>query len=1135
MRQRYKNTYSVGILVILASLFLFGVIFAAAPAGDDWFQLLVSPSTGADNTGDGGTGNPADYNYYYVGQSALQQIQISSGGAEAANIWVDFDPTTVTLSNLTTGTFFPSWSGQTIGATRLQSTGFDLSVLRSGTGSFGTFDVTFLKPTAAAYGTASPSGFDINIGVVGETTESNIALAGADILDDAEDFSFHVWADTVKPYAENFSPLSGATSVAVNSPLTFDLRDTLNGEGDATGVGTGVNTATPAGVIMLDDGSGAVDLTPYDSYSCSGIWGTNLCEVTVAAPGVSGITGDTRRFEYNTTYTLTVSGFTDNAASSQDQLGDANGPNTMDTKVITFTTEGDTVAPQVVAEIPTRASLTATADTNITIDVHDRATYPNGPSGSGVNPATCSFNVSSTSVSPATYQQGDAGVAVTAINYGYRFTIDPASNFAEGELVSVSAYDCADTEGNVMTTDNWTFTVGDTQAPYVDTIVPTPDTSIALDGTISFHIKDDGSGVDLSNLVVYVNGVYYTLGGGPVSVTTTGTRITAGSSLDLAGGNYAGDTTGVSGTSSDYAIVIDPQTNFTAGESIPVIIYAQDADGNLMERVVVGFVAGSVGVCTDGSAFCGPSTSWNGAQCVGTGSSSRNSGSTLLNIPLEIHSMQVAQVNESTILVSFFTNKQATTWVVYDDQEHSSLFEAPLFGYENRTTERATNLLYHSFVITDLQPGMLYRLRPVAQAGEAPVLGAELLMAPVFATRVVEVPVESDTRDAMVTPAPDEETSDGIDETDDLQIPDAPTESGAAPQVVSVGSQELTNGIRVVQLQIADEAQIVRGVGEPGAMVRIAVHNPDGSTQTYTVQVNEAGVWEIAHIWKTEGVAAVTVYDAAADAVSDGLAVMVQAPRAEQSLQEAQDGRDVTLPAALFGLFALLSGLAVYVEYLASQAATCATQLGRERAQRRIRVVRTALIVGVMVVVIGALIIFWADQRTGVIQRYFEKLPEAQVAANPFMYEGFVRPVLEASFAQSLYITHNERSLRFDDAAPYAFSHVVAGDVLRFTHPQLPLPVLYRVDERAMRDDVVFDAGLYAAVYQALRDTVRAAGIGRVPTKELVLTQARQVSGAAVPAAAQGQPVYLLTVAHENEAYDYYFIRSDDAWRLLLP
>ncbi|MCE9585969.1 hypothetical protein K8R04_01455 [Candidatus Uhrbacteria bacterium] len=523
------NAYRItSIVACLAVVLGATMVQAAAPSGNDWFQLLANPYTGGDNTGDGGTGAAADLNYYYVGQqfTATMQINVASpSGSNAANIWIDYATTTAGATNLTTGAFFPNWSGQVVSSTigRIYSTGFQTSGSTVGQGTFGTVAVTALRPTAFGYGSGSPTTLDINIGSVGATTESNISFIGADLLDDAEDFQMHVWADTKKPYALNPNPANAAAAVAIDSTYAFDLRDSKNGEGDNSGVGTGVNTTEPPGSITTNDGGGAVNVTAYDSFSCSGVWGTNLCGVTMNPPPPSGISGDTRNWGYATTYSVVISGFKDLASASQDQLGDANGPNTMDTKTYTFTTEADTVAPRVTAETPARGSGGNGASVNIVIDLQDRKTYPSGPSGVGITPSTCRFNISSPSSPLITYLQGSPTVTVTTIDYGYRFTINPSVDFAENETVSVSAYNCEDAVANIMTTDNWTFQTADSAPPYVQNESPSNDQTSSLDQNITFHLKDDGAGVDLANTIVFVNGTYYTNAGGAGQVTVSGT------------------------------------------------------------------------------------------------------------------------------------------------------------------------------------------------------------------------------------------------------------------------------------------------------------------------------------------------------------------------------------------------------------------------------------------------------------------------------------------------------------------------------------------------------------------------------------------------------------------------------------
>lgn len=788
-------------VVLIAALLLTALpVNAATPSGTDWFQLLASPFTGGDNTGDGGTGLPADLNYFYVGQAFTTTMQIQSANTNASNIWIDYDTVKVTASNLTTGTYFSSWSGQTISGGRVKSTGYRTTGYSNGLGNFGTVRWTMNEPTAVNYGTGAALTLDINVGVIGQTTESNISLDGNDMLDDAEDFQMHIWADTKKPYALNPVPTHGSINVAVEDNYTFDLRDSKNGEGDNTGVGTGVNTATPPGAITFN-GS---DYTAWDAYACSGVWGTNLCNVTVNPNSPSGIAGDLRNWEYNTLYNVVISGFQDLASPTQNQLGDANGPNTMDAKNWTFTTEADTVAPRVVAETPNRGSVNNSVSTNITIDVHDKKFYPGNISGTGVNAASCRFNVSSPSFALTTYQQGHPDVTVTAIDYGYRFTINPASDFSQNEVVTVSAYDCADLVPNVMVTDTWTFTTADTDPPYVDQRNPGNDQGIIPAGSIIFHVKDDGSGVDLASLVVYVNGIYYkNAAGGAGSVTTNGTRITYASTTAF---------TALAGTPNDYTVTIDPAGDFVAGESVPVIIYAKDVSNNLMERDVYAMaVGGGTGqvcgnsviegneVCDDGNTAggdgcsanclstevcgnnlkelteqcddgnvvagdgcsatcqfegvagpvsCGTNTTWNGTVCVAScpaGGSTGSGGSPGINplLGVSLSSITVNQINESSVLVSWLSNVPATSRVIYDMSEHLSMGAAPNYGYVNSTREYANNSTYHSVVIDGLQAGELYYFRPVIRANGQEVYGYEVRMAPLFATQIIEKTIQT--------------------------------------------------------------------------------------------------------------------------------------------------------------------------------------------------------------------------------------------------------------------------------------------------------------------------------------------------------------------------------------------------------
>ena len=433
-------------------------VFASEPTGNDWFQIHATPFTGTDDTGDGGTGNTNDLNYYYVGQTFAGGIEINSAGTTAANIWIDYDPLLMQASAPATGSYFNNWKNQSSGVNRIKSTGYNLPVTQStGKGSFGSVNYIMIKPSEANYGTGSPAVLDINTGQIGATTESNIANNGTDLLDSAEDFRFHIWADTKKPYAKNPAPANGAVNVPVDSLYIFELRDSLRGESSDLGVGTGVNINSDGADITFNNGASTFSLKANSTSVCSGVWGSNLCTVTVNRPAITTYAGDARKWLYNTLYTVQVNGYKDLASSNQDQLGDTNGPNIMDAKTFTFRTVADTVAPQVFNILPADGSTDIQGSTTISFDVLDRLTYPNGMSGSGMKSGTCRIDVSSATFPLKTYKSGDTGVTATNIDYGIRFAIDPSPDFTSGQTVQVRIYNCEDNAGNKMADKSFTF------------------------------------------------------------------------------------------------------------------------------------------------------------------------------------------------------------------------------------------------------------------------------------------------------------------------------------------------------------------------------------------------------------------------------------------------------------------------------------------------------------------------------------------------------------------------------------------------------------------------------------------------------------------------------------------------------
>jgi hypothetical protein len=777
MKHLFRRFAGFATLGLVLAIGMSGMAQAAAPTGADWFQLLTNQQTGSDNTGDGNTGNGSDLNYYYVGQTftSVMQIRSTGPGSTAANIWIDYPSTTTTASVLTTGSFFNTWSGQVVSSTispgvgRVFSTGANIPVtISSGTGTFGTVNWTANRPNSLARATSSPATLDINIGVIGATTESNISNSGVDLLDSAEDFQVHFWADTIRPFAETNNIASGTTGVVIDANYLFRLFDTRDGEGFSTstannagGVGTGVNTATPPGTLTLTPTHFVP--TSFDAYACSGVWGTNVCNTTIDPPSPLGIVGDTRNWQYNQAYQLCIANYQDLASASQNQLGEPNGPNSMLTKCFDFTTEPDIVAPQVVSETPAAGSAGNSIATNLTINVEDRKTYPAGPSGVGVATTTCAFDVWSESQATTTYSLPSALVTINPIPYGFQYVINPASDFDQNERVWVRAYACQDLVANTMTDDNWFFDTSDTDPPYVINKLPDNDQVAPTSTNIQFGVRDDGVGVDINNTVIFINGTYYSAGGGAGTVTLTGTVISFATSTDFTP-FY------VSTSTNQYDFNIGPLT-FSDGEAIPIIIYSRDASSNLMPRVVYGLVANGTGVCPSGATFCGINTSWNGSSCVGTATTSTTTicpssggGGTSYVIEINATTVRVDQIDGDSVLVSWLSNRPGTGRVVYGEQTSVNMTLRPNYGYDNSTPEYNHNDTYHAVVIDGLEAGKLYYFRPITESNGQEVAGKEVLMTPVFSTRIlseegVPIPTETICPAPAVTPTPSRTTT----------------------------------------------------------------------------------------------------------------------------------------------------------------------------------------------------------------------------------------------------------------------------------------------------------------------------------------------------------------------------------------
>lgn len=88
---------------------------------------------------------------------------------------------------------------------------------------------------------------------------------------------------------------------------------------------------------------------------------------------------------------------------------------------------------------------------------------------------------------------------------------------------------------------------------------------VALDSPIEFTLADDGTGIDISTLIVEIKG------------------FRAISGIDF-GDGFNGLLSSITPSGSDYIIIIDPESNFNAGKTYDVKVQVQDLDGSYFNK-----------------------------------------------------------------------------------------------------------------------------------------------------------------------------------------------------------------------------------------------------------------------------------------------------------------------------------------------------------------------------------------------------------------------------------------------------------------------------------------------------------------------------------------------------------------------
>jgi hypothetical protein len=386
----------------------------------------------------------------------------------------------------------------------------------------------------------------------------SVAATGSDVASPTTHSASTGWwfqteDDTDDPWVTGQNPASGAVGVSTGSNIVLHVKDYK-----------GQSTSNPAG-LGVDISSVQVAVTPAGGST-----------TTYTYAGAHTFSSSCTSPAYDCTITISGNNFPQYkviavAVDAQDL--NPRSPNVMTTTNYSFTT-ADTGAPTFSGLSPASNAVNVAPSSNVVLHILD--------TDAGVDLDNTTITVAGTAYTKSGADQ--YAYSCTGSNLDCTFTVDPASNFTGGQnvTVSISTQDRASTPNTASL--NYNFTVNNVCTTCsVDTEDPARFTTTAtLDNTISFHIKDSGSGIRDSSIKA-------TLVGTGSAFTATPLVLTGSSPL-----------VGITGTSADYLFLITLPAAIEASKSYSIVIEATDINGVTMNKVGYSFsnLAAAAGTCS---------------------------------------------------------------------------------------------------------------------------------------------------------------------------------------------------------------------------------------------------------------------------------------------------------------------------------------------------------------------------------------------------------------------------------------------------------------------------------------------------------------------------------------------------------
>jgi hypothetical protein len=326
--------------------------------------------------------------------------------------------------------------------------------------------------------------------VFGNTTDTNLAQTngnGTDILQSVEDLQIQLLPDTDNPVIAPISPAHQGASIAVDSGISFLLTDQMAGI-DQTSVDAVMQINGAQSTNQAVTLSQELRTNQNRTYSYRGAFVPT--HIDMLAPGV---------FPYDATIEIQL---------DVDDLGAPDVHHT--TYQWTFQTESDTDAPFVRNRQPAAQATGISGDTNIQFELVDFRAGGTTP-GSGIDDETVALQIISGRGAENLTCADDALNCVFVSSHILAVTWSSVESFDQPEEVQVRVQ-ATDVSGNAMDQATWSFMTADPDAPYLSDFDPEPNSAGHTAQTpIQFVVHDDGTGVDITTLEVWVGDERYTI------------------------------------------------------------------------------------------------------------------------------------------------------------------------------------------------------------------------------------------------------------------------------------------------------------------------------------------------------------------------------------------------------------------------------------------------------------------------------------------------------------------------------------------------------------------------------------------------------------------------------------------------